>query len=74
MSRGLFSLKPRIDSDGIIHSPSPDVEITKQHLFDFVWDESASKYGDRTALVSANETIRQELQTLLVSSARVRCD
>lgn len=36
----------------IVKSKSPDLNIPRQHFFDFLWQDSLARWGDKTALVS----------------------
>lgn len=44
------SLGTAANDVNIIRSDRPDVDIPRQHFFNFVWEESVRNHGDKTAL------------------------
>jgi hypothetical protein len=51
LRRSSSSFVGRIDDDFVLHSPAPDIDIPRQHFFDFVWSHSQENYAERVALV-----------------------
>ncbi len=47
----LEDIKLNLDSDNVVRSPSPDLELPKEHIFEYMWRRATQEFPDRIALV-----------------------